>query len=413
MRLLLLFIIIYQHTVAQKSLTLRNAVDVARINNLTLKSSRYNMLYAEQDYKKSKLSLNPIFNFQYLQLMPWAKEFDAGYSFLNGANSQDWFQLTKKFQVLGQRKYKMEMTNSMNTLSMAQFDDLERNIAYSVATQWIEVWYSLQYQKLAVKAADYIDLWLGETDSLWRIKKNIDEVAFLRFQILDDQYDLEREKAELKYYNELKELQFMLSLNDTLAIAEADTSEEFDINADIDSLVHFATLKRGDIIANMQEIKIAKENYRWQKSLWLPQPEFGLVANPQNKIPYYGIFFTQPLPVFDKNQTEIQKSKLMVRQSELEYEKMTKQLKTEISRALNSYKVNKRLVSVFKHNLEDAEKMLTIVTQKFISGNTAMVDMWEAERTWYSINITYIESIKEYRKSYIDLLFATGLINDL
>jgi cobalt-zinc-cadmium efflux system outer membrane protein len=124
---------------AQKLLTLRESLQLARENNPDLKVAAYNVNAAEADIKTAQIRPDPIFNMQVLQLTN-KKYFAEGTKWTNTANNQWWWQVTKPLQVAGQRGNKIDLANKMHTQSKLGYRENARGIYYTVASTWLDAW---------------------------------------------------------------------------------------------------------------------------------------------------------------------------------------------------------------------------------------------------------------------------------
>src|SRR4051812_21094661 len=91
---------------AQNTLSLQKALQQARSSNPVLKAEQYNMNIAESDIITAKLRPNLTLNNQTLQLVN-QDHFAPNTNWGNSKNQQVWWQLTKSFQLPGQRRYKV------------------------------------------------------------------------------------------------------------------------------------------------------------------------------------------------------------------------------------------------------------------------------------------------------------------
>ena len=397
----------------QSKLKLSDALREATANNPTLKSEKINVPIAESEIQKAKLYQNPIFNLQYLQLMPSSMYYDKTHRALNAVNSQDWFQLTKKFQVFGQRTNKIELAKLNATVVKTDFEEAKREVLYAVSLKWIDAWRAKAYQRIAEKAADYLDEYLKESFDSTKGKSIMKAEEVLRFQILDDQYDLEKNRAIQNYYIVEEELKLLIGSANDIEIDLHDTLETVKITHSLDSLLGYASENRQDL----KSLKIQKEysirNERLQKSLAIPAPEAGFVWNPQNTIPYAGVFYTQTLPFFDRNQKEVQKAKLNTQMSDQLIDNIQNKLKSEVKVAFQTYQQNKEMAEKFKHNLNDSERLLQMVRASYLKNTFSNVDLWEAEQTWIQTYTVYYEAFTDYRRSYINLLYQLNLLSEI
>lgn len=96
---------------------------------------------------------------------------------------------------------------------------------------------------------------------------------------------------------------------------------------------------------------MSDSNIKLQKSLAYPQPEVGVIYNPQNSVPHLGFSASIDLPFFDRNQGERQKSQIQKDQAESELTTLKTKIENEIAIAYATYQRN-------KNNLEDFESLL-------------------------------------------------------
>ena len=67
----------------------------------------------------------------------------------------------------------------------------------------------------------------------------------------------------------------------------------------------------------------------------------------------------------------------------------------------------------FQEVLEQSQTILDNVKYAYLKGGTTIIDFLEAQRSWLDTQQDYFNALEQYRKSYLQLLYATGLINQL
>lgn len=406
---LFLFVACFQAK-AQENYTLQKALQTARANNPILKTEQFNIGISQADIITAKLRPNPILNNQSLQLMQ-PSQFPVNTDWYNGQNQQVWWQLTKPFQIAGQRKYKIDVANKNVSYAENNYSETERNLFADVATKWLEIW-------TAQKQLDIISIAKNNIDSLVLINqiryKNqvITQTDLFRTELLSKQYDIQYKTVLQEVINKQKELSFLLGIQDNINIDTADNLL-FTIPSSIDSLLIHALNIRSDIQTVKSLIDVSNSNIKLQKSLAFPQPELGFIYNPQNTIPYFGIYATIALPIFNRNQGEIKKSYLLKEQAEQQLFTIQNQLQTEITTAYASYQLRKQNVENFKSILSQSQTILDNVKYAYLKGGTTIIDFLEAQRSWLETQQQYYDALQQYRQSYIQLLYVTGLINQL
>lgn len=394
----------------QAGYTLRQALQTARENNLVLKTEQFNIGIAQADVTTAKLFTNPTFNFNYMNVA--AKKYAEPNSNLYSAiNNQYAFQLGKSFQVAGQRRYSIETANKNVAFSKKNYTEIERNLFSEVAAKWLEVW-------TVQKQLDIIQIAKSNIHSLVITNQNryknqvITQTDLFRTELLSKQYAIQYKTALQEVTNRQNELKFLLGVQEDIKVDTADNFL-FTMPQSIDSLLTQSLQNRSDILTTKSMIDVSNRNIKLQKSLAFPQPELGFFYNPQNAVPYWGIYAAIYLPFFNRNQGEIKKSYLLKQQAEQHLFTVQSQLQTEITNAYASYQLQQQNIENFKSVLEQSQTILDNVKYAYLKGGTTIIDFLEAQRSWLETQQQYYEALQQYRQSYIQLLYTTGLINQL
>lgn len=395
---------------AQTAYSLQKALQAARVNNPVLKASSYNIPLAEADIVTAKLRPNPTLNNQSLQLMQPAY-YAPGTEWQNGKNRQVWWQLTKAFQLPSQRRYKIDAATQAATIAQKEYDETERQVFLDVAGKWLDTWAAQKQLSILQAAKNNIDSLV--TINQLRLKNQvITQTDLSRTELLSRQYALQIVSAGQQYNNETAALKFMLGIGETPGI---DTSDQFVFRfpADLDSMLQQALNTRSDMMALKSTVNLASANIRLQKSYAFPTPELGVIYNPQNTIKYLGFYGTIQIPLFSRNQGEIKKSNVLKQQAEQELISAQGQVQTELSSAYHTYQVQKQNLQHFDELLLQSESILNSVKYSYLHGGTTIIDFLEAQRGWLETQQQYYETMQQYRQSYIKLLYASGLINQI
>lgn len=395
---------------SQSVYTLQKALQVARTNNPSLKTEQYNIGIAQTDVISAKLRPNFNLNNQTLQLAQ-PSHFPSSTNWYNGQNRQVWWQLTKPFQIGGLRKNKIDVAEKSVTLAEKNYTDIERNLFSEVATKWLEVWTVEKQLDILEIAKENIDSLVITNQNRYK-NKIITETDLFRTELLAKQYALEYKTALQSVINKQKELQFLVGAQNNVNIDE-DDNFLFSIPKNIDSLLQESLKSRSDILTAESLIDVSTSNIKLQKSLAYPLPNLGVIWNPQNAVPYFGIYASIDLPFFDRNQGEIKKSYLLKQQAEQQLSTVQSRVETEITIAFASYQIQQQNIENFKSVLEQSQSILENVRYAYLKGGTTIIDFLEAQRSWLETQQQYYDAVHQYRESYIQLLYSTGLINQL
>ncbi|MET3127675.1 cobalt-zinc-cadmium efflux system outer membrane protein [Arcicella rosea] len=405
-----LVFLMYKPSSAQEIYTLQKALQVAKANNPLLTTQQLNIGITATDIVSAQLRPNLNLNNQTLVLTRPAA-YPANTDWASAQNRQVWWQLTKVIQLPSQRQAKIDLAQKNTVLSQKAFVETERNVLQDVALKWLDVW-------TARKQLDILQIAKTNTDSLVSInkirlgKEVITSTDLTRTALLANQYDLQLKSNERVYLNELSNLKFMLGTQDNIDIDVKDDFS-FAFTPKLDSLLQQALRERSDVQAYKASIQAAESNIKLQKSLATPQPTLGMIYNPQNTVPYIGFFGSIDLPFFSRNQGEIKKSYLQKQQAEKGLQATQTLIQTELSTAYNTYQTQKQNIEQFKDLLSKSESILSSVKYSYLHGGTTIVDYLEAQRSWLDTQQQYYDTLQQYRQSYIKLLYASGLINQM
>ena len=394
---------------AQLPVSLPVAVREARNNNPYLKTRFFDINVAQSNLITAKLRPNLTLNNQSLQLLR-SNLYPEGTNFYNKQNHQIWWQLTKKFQLPAQRQYKSEFASRQVLLEKNRYADLERNQFYAVANAWVDVWILATRFELLLKAK-------ANVDSLVKINENrfknqvITQVDLTRTQLLSGQYALQIRNQQQDYANALQNLKLQIGTSDSLLVDIASPVENPAVVQRLDSLMNHGLSQRSDIKAAISNTEVASSNVKLQKALAYPVPELGIIWNPQNGIPYLGFYGTVELPVFNRNQGERQKSKILEAQAAQNLQAVQFQARNEIETAYKTYQNRKQSLVLYQTVLSQSDRVLNTVRYAYLRGGTTLIDFLEAQRTWYDTRQAFYDASYSYYQSYVQLLFVTGFID--
>ena len=394
----------------QQDLSLKRALVTAKENNLLLKSERLNITQAQADLITAQLKINPVLNNQSLQLMS-STHMLANSGWYQNVNRQVWWQFTKQFQVAGQRDNKIDLAKRNTDIVEKNLVEYERNLFLDVANKWLDIWSIRTQSKIVQEAKSNIDS-LVLINKLRLKNQVITETDLMRAELLANAYSIQQQTFQKEEQSKRLELRNLLGVDKEVQVDLSDTF--FGIsNENLDSLIQYALANRGDYLSIQSTIAAAESNIKLQKSLAIPKPELGFIWNPQNSIPYFGVFATMPLPIFNKNQGDIQKSIILKEQADAQAIGVQKQISTEIMAAVQRLRSQKENLTHFEDVLKKSQQILSNVKYAYLKGGTTIIDFLEAERSWLDNQRQYNDILQAYKQNYIQLLFTTGKINQL
>lgn len=403
-------LVFYHPLNAQTTFTLERILKTAKRNNPILKSEYFNVAIAESDVLSSKIRPNLVLSNETIQIAK-NSELAGGTHWNHPENREVLWQLSKEFQIMGQRQNKIDVALKSMELSQNEYSEIERALLFEVAQKWNEVLTAQKQLELIEFAKNNMDS-LVKTSQIRYKNQVITQTDMFRTELLAKQYALQYSSERQNFLNLQKELQFLIGSNDPI---EIDATEELNSNdfTNLEQLHELSDTLRSDMQMTKSWIAFSDQNIKLQKSLSYPQPEIGVIYNSQNRIPHIGFSASIALPFFDRNQGEIKKSIIQKEQAEQQLYALQRQIQTEISTAYDSYQIHLKNVESYQWLLEQSQTILDNVQYAYLRGGTTIIDFLEAQSSWLETQEHYNEALQNYRQSHIQLLYAAGLINQL
>jgi cobalt-zinc-cadmium efflux system outer membrane protein len=421
--LIILFISSAVHS--EESIGWKESIRIANKNNPAYDAEKLNIEIARSEVITSSLLPNPNFNNQVIvrgETQPirnaytYPQDFSGNTIGVGGRkepfhpfNRQDWFQLTMRIPVAGQRQFAIELAKNNLRVARENLKEFQRNLFFITANKWLDVWLSGEKVKLYEKAKKFSSDLLKVNEL--RLKNEvITKTEYSRTQILDQKYLAQLSVEQVNLANENRKLGVLLGTDKEFVIRQSDL---IDIPIRFESeeeLYRYSYSNRPDLVSYLAQLDSARKEVDLEESFAYPQPEVGIISNPQNGEKYYGTFLTLPLPVFNRNQGNILKSKSTLSKKQEYLKNVELNLRTEIRNSLAEFKIAKENYDRYKEIFELSEKVLETVRYGYLKGGTTIVDFLEAQRNWLETQSQYYDSLWIYRKSYIQLLYVSSRI---
>lgn len=411
-------------TSAQTTLTLRQTLQQVRENSPALRVERLNINAAQADQITANLRPNPVLNnqtlFQLQQTPGNVAPGMEGAGVLNRQRRQFWLQATKEFDIHNKRTYRNRFAEANTNLAVRSVAETERGLLFDAASRYLDAWYARIQLALLQRAKANVDT-LVQLNRVRLKDLVISSTDLTRTQLISDQYDIQTRTAQQDLRNKLNDLRLVIGAADSINVALNDSiinpaftnplSLYPSVNASADSLMQLASTTRTDVRAAEANLESARRNVDLQQVLAKPRNEAGLIWNPQNSVPYAGVFLTLELPVYSRNQGEIQKSRVLQEQAGQAAALVQRQIRAEVQTAYQSFATSRQNIERYVGIRRDADRVLASVRYAYLRGATTLIDLLQAQTSWFDTQTAYYQALYAHRQNYVRLLYVTGQIN--
>ncbi len=123
----------------------------------------------------------------------------------------------------------------------------------------------------------------------------------------------------------------------------------------------------------------------------------------------WGVFFSAPVPLFNRNQGEIERARQEVRQSEARVRALQADITSEVRSAWQQYATARDLVeTIEQHMLAQARDVRETTAYSYRRGEASFIELLDAQRTFNDTMQSYNEARAEYARSLYALDAMTG-----
>jgi len=394
-------------TSTPKTITLDQAIQMALQHNHNMLAARTTIQQSEAEEVTANLRPNPALfsDWEYLplthsgqnaQYLHDSTEGDIGLSYL--------LERGKK------RQHRLQAAKDITAQTKSLVADNERSLSFNVASSFVNVQLAESTLELAEKDLQSFrqTVELGE---LRYSKGAISEDDYLKIKLQLLQFETDCQQAELAKVQGLSDLRQLLGYESVPA--DYDVAGEFDhqaLQGNVEDFQLKALQNRPDLRAAQQGITAARSQYELQRSIGKQdvtvQGNYSHV-NGINAASFYGSI---PLPIFNRNQGEIARTRYAITQSE-ELEKATEgQALTDVRDAFEGLRENERVVQLYRSGYLDlAQKDRDIAEYAYKRGAVSLLDFLDAERSYRATQLAYRQSLASYLLALEQLREAVGV----
>lgn len=117
-----------------------------------------------------------------------------------------------------------------------------------------------------------------------------------------------------------------------------------------------------------------------------------------------------PLKLSNINKGEVRAKKFAIQQSKLSQESKEMDIRMEVSQAYYQYEATLKQVKQFKEGLlSESKEVFEGMVYKYKRGETNILEVLIAQRTYNEIQEQYLETMKNYAEAIVNLQTATGI----
>jgi cobalt-zinc-cadmium efflux system outer membrane protein len=388
-------------------LTLEQAIDLAIQRNHSLLATRTTVQQNLAQEVTANLRPNPTF-FTDWEYLPLYKPNVGFLDYLHDSTEGD-IGMSYMFERGEKRQHRLEAAQDNTAVTRAQVSDSERGLAFQVGQLFINV--QLAESTLDLAQQDLKSF--QETVNISARQYQIGAIAendFLKMKLQLVQFQSDLEQAELSKEQALSDLRQQLGYESVPA--DYDVTGSFDyqpLAVKLEDLQTKALQNRPDLRAAVLGVKASNSQYTLAKANGKQDYTVSGNYSHVNGLSALTFSFSIPMPIFDRNQGEIARTRYAINQAKEQQSAATGQVLTDVKDAYEGVRSNDRLIQIYRSGvLDDSKRSRDISEYAYRRGATALLDFLDAERSYRATQLAYRQAVAAYLTAIEQLRQAVG-----
>jgi outer membrane protein, heavy metal efflux system len=390
-------------------ITLDQALEMALRNSPAIKAARTQIQQSQAQEITANLRPNPT--------LAWDSQFIPIFS---GDFSTDTLNNLQQFDIgVGylfergrKRQNRLQAARDQTAVTAAQVADTERTLSFNVAQQFINALLANSTLQFALQDLNSFQETVKISEQRYKAG-DISEGDYLKIKLQMLQFQTDVSSARVARVQALGSLRQL--------IGYANVPQDYDVAGDLDYQPLKASLADLQVkaLAERPDLKAA------QKGIQAANSQIGL-AKANGKVDVNGqasyshvsgtsstsLFFSVPLPLFNRNQGEIARTRYALTQAEQTEKSTEDTVMTDVTNAYEAARSNQDVVQLYLGGyLKQAQDSRDISQYAYKGGAATLLDFLDAERSYRSTQLAYRQALAAYMLSLEQLRQAAGTRN--
>jgi cobalt-zinc-cadmium efflux system outer membrane protein len=388
-------------------ITLEQAMDLAVKHNHALQAARNVILQNQASETTANLRPNPVLSWD-AQFLPVFTPSDFNGTYLDN-NAQFDVGISYLFERGQKRQHRLEAARDQTTVTQSLVADNERTLAFNTATQFVGVLLAQSTLDLALQDVQSFQQTVNIGEAQYKAG-DISEGDYLKIKLQLLQFQCDVSAAELAKVQALAALRQLVGFESVPENYDVQGELEYlPVHSGLDDLKAQALRTRPDLRAAEQSITLSQGEY----SLARANGKRDLTASANyshlNSANTASVFFNIQLPIFDRNQGEIARTRTAITQFQELQTEASEQVMSDVVDAFEGLRTNDHIIQLYRSGyVDEARESRDISEYAYKRGAASLLDFLDAERTYRSNQLAYRQALASYMLSLEQLREAVG-----
>lgn len=391
-------------------ITLDEAIRLALQHNHALQAARTNILQNQALETTANLRPNPTLSWdaQFLPIFQ-PNQFTADY--INNSAQFD-LGIGYLFERGKKRQHRLQAAKDQTTVSRSQVTDNERQLTFNVSQQFIGVVLAQSTVDFARQDLDSFQKTVDISEERYKAGA-VSEGDFLKIKLQFLQFQTDLSAAVLAKVQAIAALRQLVGFESVPDMFDVEGQLDYQpVHAGLEDLKALAMRTRPDLLAAQQSVIAARSQELLAEANG--KRDVGASFNYSHVAATNtgAFFFNVQLPIFDRNQGEIARTRYAITQSQEQASEASQQVMTDVVDAYEALRTNDQIVQLYRGGYVDqAQKSRDISEYAYKKGAASLLDFLDAERTYRSNQLAYRQALASYMTALEQTRQAVGTRN--
>jgi outer membrane protein, heavy metal efflux system len=389
------------------TISLDDAIQMALQHNHNILAARTTIQQNEAEETTANLRPNPVIlsDWQFLPIFQPSQfsadyldntaQFDLGVSYL--------FERGKK------RQHRLRAAKDLTAQTRSLVADNERSLAFSVASQFINVELAESTLELAKQDLKSFQNTVDISEARYKAG-DIGEGDVLKIKLQMLQFETDVSAAQLARVQGLSDLRQLLGYESIAA--DYDVAGAFDyqpVKGNLDDFQAKALQNRPDLRAAQQGVNAANSQHALQQAIGKRDITGEINYTHIGYLNDVSLFGQMQMPVFDRNQGEIARAGFAITQAQEQERFANGQVLTDVRDAFEDLRTNDQIVGLYRSGyINEAQQSRDISEYAYRHGAASLLDFLDAERSYRATQLAYRQALASYLLALEQLRVAVG-----
>src|SRR5271154_568412 len=335
-------------------ITLDDAIKLALQHDHALAAARNTILQNQAQEITANLRPNPVISWD-SQFFPLFHPEEFGTSYLNTQAQFD-IGISYLFERGRKRQHRLEAARDQTAMTRDQVDDTQRQLVFNLAQQFVAVLLAQSTIDLANKDLDSFQQTVDISNERYKLGDMSEgDLLKIRLQLLQFQSDLSAARVA--------KVQALASLRQFLGFESVPDNYDVDgelvynpVREGLDDLKALALRSRPDLQASQQGVVAARSQETLAEANGKRDLNVAFDYTHTNGQSSGAFFFNIDLPIFDRNQGEIARTRYAITQAQEQELESAQQVLTDVTSAFANLKSNDEIIRLYQGGYVDQAK---------------------------------------------------------